>query len=164
VARFILQELGGYVYKPLARTSWIPGTVVTSLIVVVSWAYLIYSGSVSTIWPMFGVSNQLLAAIALGVGTTIIIKEGKTKYAWATLVPMVFMFATTFTASWQLFGIFSAKAAAPGISGGEALSFRIDAFLVLLMAVLAAVSLADMLYKWYVALAPKPAAPLPELE
>jgi carbon starvation protein len=149
VARFLLQEFGGYFYKPLARQAWLPGNAVMSAAVVAAWSYLIYSGSVSTIWPMFGVSNQLLAAIALGVGTTIIIKEGKIKYAWVTAVPMIFMFVTTFTASWQLFGMFLNKASALGIAAGEILSFRIDALLVLLMAALAAVALVDMLYKWY---------------
>ncbi len=155
VARFLLQEFGGLFYKPLARQAWLPGNIAMSAVVVVAWGYLIYSGSVSTIWPMFGVSNQLLAAIALGVGTTIIIKEGKIKYAWVTLIPMAFMFVTTFTASWQLFDIFQNKALSPGITSGEILSFRIDAFLVFLMAALAAVSLVDMLYKWYCCLMPK---------
>ena len=63
------------------------------------------------IWPMFGVSNQLLAAIALGIGTTIMIKAGKTRYAWTTFVPMVFMYLTTFSASWTLIGSFLDKAA-----------------------------------------------------
>ena len=92
VARFIVQELGSYWYKPLGKTSWIPGTILSSLLVVGAWSYLIYSGSVSTIWPMFGVANQLLAAIAFCVGTTIIIKMGKLKYAWMTFIPMIFMF------------------------------------------------------------------------
>lgn len=148
VARFLVQEFGSYVYKPLGRSAWLPGTIVTSLIVVLAWAYLIHSGSVSTIWPMFGVSNQLLAAIALGVGTTLIIKQGKLKYAWVTAVPMVFMFVTTLTASWQLFGMFMEKSAAGGISAGDVISFRIDAVLVFLMAALAVVSLADMCHKW----------------
>jgi carbon starvation protein len=149
VARFLLQEFGGIIYKPLARQAWLPGNALMSAVVVAAWGYLIYSGSVSTIWPMFGVSNQLLAAIALGVGTTIIIKEGKTKYAWVTAAPMVFMFVTTFTASWELYGMFMDKAAGAGIAAGEVLSYRIDAMLVLLMAALAAVALVDMVYKWY---------------
>jgi len=148
VARFLLQEFGGLFYKPLARQAWLPGNIAMSAVVVGAWGYLIYSGSVSTIWPMFGVSNQLLAAIALGVGTTIIIREGKAKYAWVTLVPMAFMFVTTFTASWQLFGMFLGKASEPG-AAADMLSYRIDAFLVLLMAALAAVALGDMLYRWY---------------
>jgi carbon starvation protein len=148
VARFLLQELGSGVFKPLGRQRWLPGIIVTSLLVVGSWAWLIHSGSISTIWPMFGVSNQLLSAIAFGVGTTVIIKSGKAKYAWTTFIPMVFMFTTTLTASWDLIWIFSDKAV-QAASAGEALTFKIDAFLVLLMATLAVIALVDMLYTWY---------------
>ena len=148
VARFLLQELGSHVYEPLGRQRWMPGIIITSLLVVVAWAYLIHSGSISTIWPMFGVSNQLLAAIAFGVGTTVIIKSGKARYAWTTLIPMLFMFVTTLTASWSLAMLFLAKAStAP--SAAEAITFKVDAFLVFLMAALAVVALADMLSTWY---------------
>jgi carbon starvation protein len=148
VARFIIQEMGGRIYEPLARIRWIPGIIAASLVVVLSWGYLISTGSISTIWPMFGVSNQLLSAIALGVGTTLIIKSGKTRYAWVTFLPMVFMFATTFTAAWQLTFIFIEKAQ-KATAGPDAFNFRLDATLVVAMAVLAVISLADMLHKWY---------------
>ncbi len=148
VARFLLQELGSRVYAPLGRQRWLPGIIFTSAVVVAAWSYLIWSGNVATIWPMFGVSNQLLAAIALGVGTTILIKSGKVRYAWTTVIPMGFMYVTTFAAAWDLVGIFLGKAAtAPGAS--EALTFRMNAGLVAVMAVLAVVTLIDMLYKWY---------------
>ena len=148
VARFLLQEMGGRVYAPLGRIRWVPGIVAASSVVVFSWGYLIFTGSIATIWPMFGVSNQLLAAIALGVGTTLIIKSGKVRYAWVTFVPMLFMFATTFTAAWQLTVIFLDKAAMTR-SGSDAFNFRLDAALVVFMAILAVISLADMLYAWY---------------
>jgi carbon starvation protein len=148
VARFLLQELGSRAYRPLARPRWMPGIVGTSFIVVAAWASLIHSGSISTIWPMFGVSNQLLAAIAFGVGTTVIIKSGKTKYAWTTLIPMLFMFTTTLSASWELTGMFLDKAT-KAATASDALTFKVDAFLVLLMAGLAVIALADMLYTWY---------------
>jgi carbon starvation protein len=148
VARFLLQEFGGLIYKPLARASWLPGNMLTSLLVVAAWGYLIYSGSVGSIWPMFGVSNQLLAAIALGVGTTLILKQGKAKYAWITFIPMTFMFVTTFTASWELMILFWTKAGLSTVAA-EAFAFKLDAFLVLLMAILALVSLLDMLIKWH---------------
>jgi len=148
VARFLLQELGSRVYRPLGRQRWMPGIIVTSFLVVAAWAYLIHSGSISTIWPMFGVSNQLLAAIAFGVGTTVIIKSGKARYAWTTFIPMLFMFTTTLTASWELIGIFRDKAA-KAASAAEAIMFKVDAFLVFLMAALAVIALADMLYTWY---------------
>lgn len=148
VARFILQELGSYAYKPFGKTHWIPGTILSSFIVVGSWAYLIYSGSISTIWPMFGVANQLLAAIAFCVGTTIIIKMDKLKYAWMTFVPMVFMFVTTFTASYELFLVFLEKAATSP-TPEDAFTFRLDAILVALMAILAVIALFDSVHKWY---------------
>jgi carbon starvation protein len=148
VARFLLQEIGGKFYKPLSRTGWIPGNIAASLAVVCAWGYLIYSGSVSSIWPMFGVANQLLAAIAFGVGTVVIVKAGKLKYAWVTFIPMLFMFSTTFTASWQLIGIFRAKAAAAG-SLADATMFKIDAFLVFFMAALAVIVLLDMFHTFY---------------
>jgi carbon starvation protein len=98
VARFILQELLGKFYKPFGRTNWLPGNLITSGIVVFFWGYFIYTGSVSTIWPMFGSANQLLAGIALVVGTSYLINHGKLKYAWITFVPMVFVLVVTFSA------------------------------------------------------------------
>ncbi|MBI4949965.1 MAG: carbon starvation protein A [Deltaproteobacteria bacterium] len=149
VARFILQELGAYVYKPLGRTNWTPGTVLTSALVVVAWAYLINSGSVSTIWPMFGVANQLLAALALSVGTTIILKlnPNRIKYALVTFIPMVFMFVMTVVASWELFWIFSTKAAIAA-NPSDAFTFRLDSVLVAAMAALAVVAMLDAAIKW----------------
>ncbi|MEW6109769.1 MAG: carbon starvation CstA family protein [Nitrospirota bacterium] len=148
VARFLIQELGAYVYKPLSVTSWRPGAVASSLFVVCSWGYLIYSGNVSTIWPMFGVANQLLAAIAFSVGTTIIIKSGKVRYAWTTFIPMAFMFATTLAASWELLWIFREKAI-NAASLEDAFNYKLDFALVLIMAALAVIVLLDILYKWY---------------
>jgi len=148
VARFLLQELGSSVYRPLGKTVWLPGNIIASLLVVSAWSYLIYSGNISTIWPMFGVANQLLSAIAFGVGTIFIVKSGKQKYMWVTFLPMVFMFITTFTASWELIGIFREKASA-ALSHTEALTYKIDAFLVLLMAALAIIVLIDLSYKLY---------------
>jgi len=141
VARFILQEIGGYAYKPLGRTNWLPGTLLTSAVVVSAWGYLIYSGSIATIWPMFGVANQLLAAFALSVGTTVLIKMGKVRYIWATLVPMAFMVAVTLTASWKLFFSYLDNTS-------KSFSFTIDAMLVALMVSLVIVILLDSGWKW----------------
>ncbi|MCC6543642.1 MAG: carbon starvation protein A [Nitrospirae bacterium] len=154
VARFIIQELGGYAYKPLAKSDWIPGTILTSLIVVGAWGYLIYSGSISTIWPMFGVANQLLAALAFCIGTTVIIKMGKLRYAWVTFIPMLFMFTMTMTASYKLMDMFLVKAANSAASS-DAFSFRLDAVLVASMAILAVIVVADSFVKWYGYLAGK---------
>jgi len=101
IARFVLQEALGKVYKPFGRTNWIPGNLLASGLVVFAWAYFIYSGTVSTIWPMFGSANQLLATIALVVGTSFIINRGKIKYAWITIVPMLFVGITTLTAGFE---------------------------------------------------------------
>jgi carbon starvation protein len=97
IARFILQEAMGKVYAPFAKTNWIPGTLISSFLIVFSWGYFIYTGSVSTIWPMFGVANQLLATLALAIGTSFLINNGKRKYIWITVAPMTFVGITTVT-------------------------------------------------------------------
>ncbi|MGA2371485.1 MAG: carbon starvation protein A [Candidatus Korobacteraceae bacterium] len=98
VARYVLHELLGKVHKPFSNTAWLPGNLVTSAIVVLSWGYLIYTGSISTIWPLFGTGNQLLATIALAVVTTFLVNMGKVKYALITALPMCFVGVTTLTA------------------------------------------------------------------
>jgi len=101
IGRFVLQETLGKFYKPFARTNWLPGNLIASGFIVFAWGYFIYSGSVSTIWPMFGTANQLLATIALVVGTTYIINRGRAKYAWITIIPLVFVGITTLTAAFE---------------------------------------------------------------
>lgn len=101
IARFILQEAGGKVYKPFGQTNWLPGNLLASLAVVFAWGYFIYNGSVATIWPMFGTANQLLATLALAIGTSYLINNGKARYAWITIVPMLFVGITTLTAGWM---------------------------------------------------------------
>jgi len=100
IGRFLLQEALGKVYKPFQQTNWLPGNLLTSGLIVFAWSYFIYTGSVSTIWPMFGTANQLLATIALTVGTSFIINRGRIKYAWVTILPMVFVGVTTMTAAY----------------------------------------------------------------
>jgi len=101
IARFVIQEAFGKIYKPFGRTNWLPGNLLASGLVVFAWAYFIYSGTVATIWPMFGSANQLLATIALVIGTSYIINNGKKKYAWITILPMIFVGVTTLTAGFQ---------------------------------------------------------------
>jgi carbon starvation protein len=101
VGRFIVQEFGGRVWKPFARPNWVPGSVIATTLVVLGWAYFIWTGSVTTIWPMFGIANQLLAAVALSVGTTILINMGRARYAWVTLAPLCFVSTTTLTAGFM---------------------------------------------------------------
>ena len=98
VARYVLHELMGKVYKPFGNTAWLPGNLVASLVVVFSWGYMIYTGTITTIWPLFGTGNQLLATIALAVCTTFLINMGHARYAWITGLPMCFVGATTVTA------------------------------------------------------------------
>jgi len=107
IARFVLQEALGKVYAPFGRTNWIPGNLISSFLVVVAWGYFIYSGSVATIWPMFGSANQLLATVALAIGTSYLINRGKARYAWVTILPMIFVGITTITAGVKnIFGIY----------------------------------------------------------
>jgi len=107
IGRFVLQEMLGKIYPPFARTNWLPGNLIASLLMVFCWGYFIYTGSVSTIWPMFGAANQLLASIALAVGTSYIINRGKIKYAWITIVPFIFIgFTTIYAGVMNIFNIY----------------------------------------------------------
>src|SRR5438034_800066 len=101
VARFLLGEFGGRAFKRLEEPNWLPGSILTSALVVAAWAAFIWSGSISTIWPMFGIANQLLASVALCVATTVIINMGKARYAWVTIAPLSFVATTTLVAGYE---------------------------------------------------------------
>jgi carbon starvation protein len=102
VARFLVQEFAGRIDPRFARTDWLPGTLISTTLVCGAWGYLVWTGSIATIWPMLGICNQLLACIALAAATTMIINRGKARYAWVTLGPLAFVGVVTETAGFQL--------------------------------------------------------------
>ena len=95
VGRFLLQEFLGGVDKRFAQPNWMPGAALCTALIVMSWGYFIYTGNINTIWPMFGVANQLLGCVALAVATTILINMAKARYTWVTIVPLVFLAVNT---------------------------------------------------------------------
>lgn len=101
VGRYLLQEMIGKVIPKFNEKKWIPGIISTSFLFTFAWGYLVYTGDISTIWPLFGMSNQLLATCGLIVGTAIIMKMGKTKYAWITAIPGLFMIPVVMSAGYM---------------------------------------------------------------
>ncbi|MBM3500221.1 MAG: carbon starvation protein A [Armatimonadetes bacterium] len=154
VARFIVQEMLGRAYKPFGESRWLPGVILTSFLVTFAWYYLVHGGSVMTIWPMFGIANQLLGTIALAIGTTVILRHAKRPvYALTTFVPYLFMVVTVFTSGVQ----FSQKVL------GTAPVDYVKLGLTVAMMILAAVVCIDCVGKWRRILC-KTCAPLPEIE
>jgi carbon starvation protein len=147
IARFLLQELFGRVYKPMEDPHWLPGTALCTALVVVFWAMLILSGNVSTIWPMFGTANQLLASVALAAATSAIINSGRAKYAWATFVPLLFVASTTLSAAWlNIWNNFLPLAAA---HPEKAVSAYVNVGLTVVIMACAVVVLWESFHRWY---------------
>src|SRR5690242_596542 len=175
VGRFMVQELGGRIWKPFGRTGWLPGILISSFLIVAMWGYFLYQGvvdplgGINSLWPLFGISNQLLAAVALSVATTILLKMGRLRWIWVTLLPMALLVIITMTASFQK--IFSAnarigflsqanamaaqlaagKVAAAKIADTQRLIFnlRLDAVVTAVLAGMILVLLVEALGQWY---------------
>ncbi|MDX6576212.1 MAG: carbon starvation protein [Blastocatellia bacterium] len=145
VARFLVGEFGGRVFRKLEQPNWLPGSIITSALVVAAWATFIWNGSISTIWPMFGIANQLLAAVALCVATTVIINMGKARYSWVTIAPLSFVATTTLVAGWEsIRDIFwpQAQTAATATQG------YINTSLTALIMIAAVIVLIDSVRRW----------------
>ncbi|MDE3052351.1 MAG: carbon starvation protein A [Gemmatimonadota bacterium] len=177
VGRFMLQDLGRHVWEPFGRVSWYPAVLLSSAIFVAMWGHFLYQGvidplgGINSLWPLFGISNQLLAAVALCVGTTVIIKMGRARHAWITVLPLVWLVIVTMTAGWQkMFSPdphlgFIAHARALGaaldagtlpagvasIAAGHRMMFNdyLDAAVAAFFMVSVVVILADSLRSWY---------------
>jgi len=147
VARFLVGEFIGRAYAPFGRHEWMPGAMLSTFLVVGAWAYFIWAGSISTIWPMFGIANQLLASVALAVGTTVIINAGRARYAWVTLVPLAFVSVTTLSA-----GALSVRDNfyPMAIGSDEALQFQgyLNSIVTVVMMLLVVVILSSAIWRW----------------
>ena len=166
VARFMIQDALGHIYKPLGRTSWYPSTLATSALIVGAWGYFLWQGvkdplgGINSLWPLFGIANQLLATVALCVATTIIIKMHRTRYAAVTLLPLAWLVAVTFTASWHKIldpnprvGFLAqarALAAGPATGATARLIFnnRLDAAVTAVLVVMVALVLIESVRQW----------------
>ena len=152
VGRFLVQEFIGKIWKPFERTDWLFGSLLSTFAVVISWSYFIYAGSISTIWPMFGTANQLLAGVALAVASSAIINAGKVKYVWVTLAPMLFVSTTTLIAGWEnIFDNFLPLTHNPKTE----LQGYINSILTAIMMVCAVIILFEAFRRWYKVLVKK---------
>ncbi len=174
VGRFMLQDLLGHFWKPLGRTSWYPGVLLTGTLIVTAWGYFLYQGvmdplgGINSLWPLYGIANQLLAAVALCVATSILIKMNKARFAWITILPMVWLVVVTQTGACQkLFHpnprigfmadarrltemVSQGKVAPESLASTERLIFndRLDAVVTALLALLVLVILAASAREW----------------
>src|SRR4051794_21760381 len=164
VGRFLLQDLLGNVWRPLGNTKSWSANVFTSFVLVAAWGWFLYQGvidplgGINTLWPLFGLANQLLSVIALCFGTTLLIKMGKARYAWTTLGPLLFMCAVTFSAGW--IKIFSPDPKIGFLSGADSLAqnpamvrqaavWRLDALVAAGFLVLVLLIVAGCAWEWW---------------
>ncbi len=164
VGRFMVQDALTHVWKPLGRTSWYPSILATSALIVGAWGSFLWQGvkdplgGINSLWPLFGISNQLLATVALCVATTIVIKMGKLRYAAVTLVPLVWLVAVTFTASWHkifdpnprigFLSHASLLASGPGANARLIFNDRLDAFVTGILIVMIGLILIESVVEW----------------
>jgi carbon starvation protein len=149
VGRFLVQEFLGYAFPKFEKTDWLPGTLLATLLVVAGWSYFILTGSISQIWPMFGIANQLLAAVALAVGTTVILHLGRRRAALATIVPLAFVSFTTIDAGFlSIRDNFLPLAKQPG----KAFAGWLDAVLTAVLIACVLVILAASVHAWLAAI------------
>ncbi|HKI25309.1 MAG TPA: carbon starvation CstA family protein [Candidatus Sulfotelmatobacter sp.] len=166
VARFMIQDAFGHIYAPLGRTSWYPSILATSGLIVGAWGYFLWQGvkdplgGINSLWPLFGIANQLLATVALCVATTIIIKLHRTRYAAVTLIPLIWLVAVTFTASWHkvfdpdprvgFLAQAHALAAGPATAATARLIFnnRLDAAVTAILVLMVALVLIESIRQW----------------
>jgi carbon starvation protein len=164
VGRFMVQDALGHAWKPLGRTSWYPSVLATSGLIVAAWGYFLWQGvrdplgGINSLWPLFGIANQLLAAVALCVATTILIKMHRAKYVIVTLAPLAWLVIVTFTASWhKIFSPdprigFLAQARKLAVNGGDArliFNNRLDAVVTGVLIVMVALILVESLRQWF---------------
>src|SRR5256714_2617743 len=164
VGRFMIQDALGHVWKPIGRTSWYPSVLSTSALIVSAWGYFLWQGvkdplgGINSLWPLFGIANQLLAAVALCLATTIIIKMHRVKYALVTLAPLAWLVVVTFTAAWhKIFDPdprigFLAQARRLALSGGGArliFNNRLDAAVTGGLIVMVGLILVESLRQWF---------------
>ena len=177
VGRFMVQDALGHIWKPLGRTSWYPSILLTSAIIVNFWGYFLWNGvkdplgGINSLWPLFGICNQLLAAVALCVATTIVIKSGRVRYLLVTLIPLCWLVAVTFSAAWQKvldtnprIG-FLAHARQLEASGGSArliFNDRLDAAVAGVLVILVAVVVIESVLEWGRVLSGRKAAEIKE--
>ncbi len=169
VGRFMLQEIVGHVWPRFGRTSWYPSVVLSSACVCAAWGYFLYQGvvdplgGINALWPLFGISNQLLAAVALCVATTILIKMGRQRYAWVTLGPLAWIVVVTMTAGGQLvfssdpkLGFFARAAAAAGAAEPDAarrvFNYHLDAVITLFFMAVVALLIVTSAREWWLVL------------
>jgi len=175
VGRFMLQEIVGHVWPQFGETSWYPSVLASSAVIVAGWGYFLYQGvvdplgGINSLWPLFGISNQLLAAVALCVGTTILIKMGRQRFAWVTLTPLAWLVTVTMTAGWQKvfsadpkLGFLAHAASLTGstLPGAQRLVFndRLNTFVALLFMTVVAVLIVTSVREWWLVLSKRKVA------